>query len=353
MASRGRFSRGSSAIGALGSRGVSPPEPDHLLFLFRAVLVFVLGAVLGSFFNVVIWRVPRRFSIVLPASHCPTCGATLRWWDNIPLVSLLMLGRRCRQCEAPISWRYFLVELATALLMLAVFLRLGWTPTTFVYGVFVSLLLIATFTDIDHWIIPDGVSVGGLVFGLTAATAGRWLPGHLPSTEWPHWGGAWWQGVANAALGAAVGWGVLKSIAVMGRLAFRREAMGGGDIVLMAMFGAFLGWQGVVATLLMSCVMGVVIGGTLLIFDKLREHRAGGPLPPPPRDLPEAIDPSSPAGFGQAVAHFDLHRKERAVSTHLPFGPYLCLAALVTLLAWPQVKAALVLLYGGPWALGG
>ncbi len=307
----------------------------------------------GSFFNVVVWRVPRRFSIVLPGSHCPTCGTSIRWHDNIPLLSQVLLDRRCRVCGAPISWRYFGVELLTGVLFLAVFWQFRWSGATFVHLVFVSLLIIATFTDIDHWIIPDGVSLGGLAAGLVFAVAGPWLgPGHLPSSEWPHWGGAPWHGLANAALGAAVGWGLLTFIAWGGRLLFHREAMGGGDVLLMAMFGAFLAWQGVVATLLLSCLVGLLIAGSLLLVTKVRERLRGGPLPPVPEDLPEEIDPSTPEGFRRAVEHLDLHRRERVISTHLPFGPYLCAAALMTLLWWPQVKGTLIYLYGGGWLQG-
>jgi leader peptidase (prepilin peptidase)/N-methyltransferase len=346
------FSRGWARTRPLQFLAV--PGSDPQLLALHAACVFIFGLLCGSFINVVVWRVPRRFSIVLPGSHCPTCGTPIRWYDNIPLVSLLVLGRRCRTCGARISWRYFGIELLTGLLFLIVFLRFRYTGATLIYLVFVGLLLVATFTDIDHWIIPDGVSMGGLAFGLCVSILGPWLgAGYLPAAEWPHWGGAWWRGLANAALGAAAGWAILQSIAILGRLIFRREAMGGGDIVLMAMFGAFLGWQGVAATLLLACLIGVTVGGSLLIVDKMREHLRGGPLPPPPTDWPEDVDPSTPEGFRRAVEHFDLHCKERAVSTHLPFGPYLCAAAVLVLVLWPHVRSVLAALYGGPWMVAG
>lgn len=332
----------------LGGGAVSPFDPT--LFPLHAALVFLFGCTWGSFFNVVIWRVPRRLSTVLPGSHCPACGTPIPWYDNVPLLSWAVLRGRCRFCGVAISGRYFLVELLTGLVFVVVFWRFRFTGATLVYLVFASLLIVATFTDIDHWIIPDGVSLGGLAFGLAAAVFGPWLgPGHLPTNEWPHWGGAWWRGVANAALGAAAGWLLLQSIAVLGRMAFRREAMGGGDIVLVAMFGAFLGWQGAVAALILACFFGASLGGSLLFVDKVRERRRGGPLPPPPGEWPEGLDPTTPEGFRRAVAHFDLHRKERALSTHLPFGPYLCAAALAVLILWPQVKVAATVLLGGPW----
>lgn len=327
---------------------MSPLDPS--LFLFHAAFAFLFGTIWGSFFNVVIWRGPRRFSIAWPGSHCPACGTPIRWYDNIPLLSQLLLDRRCRVCGVNISWRYFCVEFLTGLLFLAVFWQFRWSGATAVYLVFVSLLVVATFTDIDHYIIPDGVTRGGLIAGLVFALAGPWLgEGHLPSNEWPHWDAAPWRGIANAVLGAAVGWGIMKGIAVGGRILFRKEAMGGGDVTLMAMFGAFLGWLGVLATLLLSCFVGLGIGGSLLLMSKIREHRLGGPLPPVPDSLPDEIDPSTPDGFRAAVAHLDLHRRERVISSHLPFGPYLCIAALITLLLWPDVKDTLIFLYGGGW----
>lgn len=322
---------------------------DPRLLPIHAAFIFVLGLLWGSFFNVVVWRVPRRFSIVLPGSHCPICGTPIRWHDNVPLLSQVMLGQRCRVCGSKFSWRYFGVELLTGLIWVSVFLRFGWSGATAVYLVFVSLLVVATFTDIDHWIIPDSVSIGGLVFGLLVAVGGAWYGAeYFPANEWPVWGHAVWRPLANAAIGACVGWFIMQSIALMGRLIFRKEAMGGGDIVLMAMFGAFLGWQGVLATLVISCFIGVFLGGSLLMMDKLRERRRGGPLPEPAHRIPESINPSTPDGFNAAVAHLDLHRKERSVSTHLPFGPYLCMAAYAVLIAWPVIERTLYNLYVAP-----
>lgn len=327
---------------------MSPLDPA--LFPLHVICVFVFGSLFGSFFNVVIWRLPRRFSIVLPPSHCPSCGSPIRWYDNIPILSLVALDRRCRHCGLPISLRYAAIELLTALVFVAVFWRFGWMGATPLYLVFASLLIIGSFTDIDHWIIPDSVTFGGLAVALVASLASPWLgPEYLPGNSWPHWGGGWWQGVANAALGAAVGWTVLTLIALLGRLMAGREAMGGGDIVLLAMFGAFLGWQGALAALLIACFLGAFFGGTLHLSAKMRERLRGGPLPPPPENLPEGIDASSPEGFQRAVEHLDLHRKERRLSSHLPFGPYLCAAAMVTLLLWPQVEAMLLFFFGGPW----
>lgn len=326
---------------------MSPLDPA--LFPVHAAVAFIVGSMFGSFFNVVIWRAPRRFSIVLPGSHCTRCGTPLRWHDNIPLLSQVLLDRRCRICGSEISLRYGAVELLTALLFLAVFWRFGLTGATPLYLVFVSLCLIATFTDIDHWIIPDGVSLGGLAAGLAAAATGPLLgAGHLPARQTPFDGTLWWHGLAGAALGAAIGWSVLKGVAVLGRLLFRKEAMGGGDITLMAMFGAYLGWQGVLATLILACLLGALFGGTLLLFDKLRERRRGGPLGDPPQELPADLDPAHPEGFRRAVAHLDLHRKERSVSTHIPFGPYLCVAAVAVLFLFEPIVALFEMLYIRP-----
>ena len=137
--------------------------------------VFIVGAVVGSFLNVCIYRLPLGNSVVRPASHCPHCRTPLYWYHNIPLLSFVFLRGRCAFCHAPLSWRYPLVELTNALLYLAVFALLGWQPATLVYGLFVSSLLVVSLIDLDHQIIPDRISLPGILAGLLASFAIPWL----------------------------------------------------------------------------------------------------------------------------------------------------------------------------------
>jgi leader peptidase (prepilin peptidase)/N-methyltransferase len=203
----------------------------------------LLGAVIGSFLNVCIlrWGAEPKQSIVRPPSHCPKCGRGLRWYDNIPIVSWLVLRGRCRGCREPISAQYPLIELATALLWAFMVWRLGFTLGALRGAVFGTLLLGIALTDARAYIIPDEFSLGGLVLGvLFALVAGR-------------------QALETSVLGAAVGFGLLWLVAVLGEWAFKQEAMGGGDVKMMAMVGAFLGWQGTLLTVFLGALIGSLI----------------------------------------------------------------------------------------------
>ena len=215
-----------------------------------AVIAFVVGAVIGSFLNVCIHRLPRKESIVFPASHCPTCATPLRMSDNIPLLSFVLLWGRCRTCRAPISLRYPIVELANGLGYALILWRFGLTWTAVAYAVLFSLLLIVTGTDLRHQIIPDRITLPGLAVGLAAGAT------ILPI------------GWVNSVLGALVGGGILLAVAWISPYLFGKEGMGGGDIKLLAMVGAFLGWQATVLTILIGAVTGS-IAGLLLIFCKV------------------------------------------------------------------------------------
>lgn len=211
------------------------------------------GLVVGSFVNVLIARMPLRKSVVRPGSCCPACLKPIRWYDNIPVISYLFLRGRCRDCSKPISLRYPVVELLTALLFVAVVQRFGWS---FLVPVrdwpFVAILVAVTFIDLDHRIIPDPLSLGGLVLGI--ATAG-WVPG---------------LGWAASLIGAALGFSVFFGFAWIYEKGTGRSGIGGGDIKLLAMLGAFLGLQGVFVTVLISSVLGSVIG---LIWAALQREK--------------------------------------------------------------------------------
>lgn len=207
-----------------------------------ALLVFAaFGLAVGSFLNVCIHRVPRRTSVATPPSACPHCGYQLRAVDNIPVVSYVMLRGRCRQCRARISIRYPIVELLTMALFLAHWWMFGWTPLMGVRLAFACVLLVLFAIDLEHHLLPDALTLPGIVAGLLASV---FLP----------------PGIVSALIGVLVGGGVLWLI---GEAYYRyagQEGMGGGDVKMLAMVGAFLGWKLVLVTLVLSSVAGSLIG---------------------------------------------------------------------------------------------
>jgi len=207
------------------------------------VIAALFGALIGSFLNVCIlrWGAEPKESVVRPPSHCPKCGIGLRWYDNVPIVSWLVLQGRCRGCRAPISIQYPLIELATALIWAFMVWRYGVSLEAFRGAAFATVLLGIAMTDARAYIIPDEFSLGGLVLGvLFALAAGK-------------------QALGVALLGAAVGFGMLWLVAIAGEWMFKQEAMGGGDIKMMAMVGAFLGWQGTLLTVFLGALIGSLI----------------------------------------------------------------------------------------------
>jgi leader peptidase (prepilin peptidase)/N-methyltransferase len=224
---------------------------DALADVPRTPLVVVaalLGAVLGSFLNVCILRWPAEQSVVRPPSRCPKCGRGVAWYDNIPVVSWIVLRARCRGCGEPISAMYPAVELLTAILWAAMVAYAGPTLEALRGAVFGTILLGITLTDAREMIIPDEFTLGGLVIGLLFAIAGGW------------------HAVLDAVLGAAVGFFGLWAVGALGTWAFKQDAMGGGDIKMMAMVGAFLGWPGVLGTIFLGAVLGVVVFGPIALM---------------------------------------------------------------------------------------
>jgi leader peptidase (prepilin peptidase) / N-methyltransferase len=225
---------------------VSPETyPRWLIVLCGAVL----GAMIGSFLNVCIlrWGADPKQSVVRPPSRCPRCGRGLAWYDNIPIVSWLILRARCRGCGQPISIQYPLIELATAAIWAYMVWRHGAGLEALRGAIFGTILLGITMTDAREYIIPDEFTWGGLVLGLLFSLA------------------AGLSGLLAAMLGAAVGFAALWLAGVVGTWAFKEEAMGGGDIKMMAMVGAFVGWQGVLLTIFLGALLGSLIFLPLLI----------------------------------------------------------------------------------------
>jgi leader peptidase (prepilin peptidase)/N-methyltransferase len=207
-------------------------------------LIFALsaGLCIGSFLNVLIYRLPLGRSIVKPGSACPNCGARIRWYDNIPILSYLILRGKCRHCRSRISLRYPLVELVTGLLSLAIFLRYGVSWACLFYFIFVAALIAIIFIDFDHQIIPDVITYPGIIAGFISSLI-------LPNITY-----------RDSLIGIILGGGILYLIALGYLMLARREGMGGGDIKLLAMIGAFLGWQALPFTILSSAFLGSVVG---------------------------------------------------------------------------------------------
>jgi len=219
------------------------------------IIFFLLGLAIGSFLNVCIYRIPREKSIVNPPSACPSCEKPIRFYDNIPIASYIFLRGKCRSCGAKVSLRYPLVELLTAFLFLALYRKLGLTFDLVVFIVFVSLLVAITFIDLDFQIIPDVLSVGGVALGFIFAIARPFFRYLEPRF-----------GVLDALYGIGIGGGLLFAIAWLYQFFTKREGMGGGDIKLLGMIGAFCGWKGVLFSLISGSVFGTVVGIPLMIL---------------------------------------------------------------------------------------
>jgi len=234
------------------------------------ILVFIFGSIVGSFLNVCIHRMPLGESIVWPHSHCPHCKKKIPSHDNIPFLSYIILKGRCRFCKERISLRYPLVELLTALMFLVVFNRYGLSYDFFIFIVFICGLIIATFVDIQHRIIPDEISVGGIIFGfILIAVKGFNL---RPVSYDP-------RPMFDSLLGIIVGGGIIYLTGKLFDLVYFKilkrppiqgetESMGGGDVKLLAMIGAFLGWQKVIFVFFLAPFFGAIVGVINLLAKK-------------------------------------------------------------------------------------
>jgi leader peptidase (prepilin peptidase)/N-methyltransferase len=214
------------------------------------------GLAIGSFLNVVIYRLPRNKGLVMERSKCTQCDTQLKWYHNVPLLSFLVLRGKCGFCHAPISWRYPLVEAATSALFLFFLWHFDLTINFGVFAFLSAVLLAIFFIDLDFQIIPDSLTLPGMVLGLLVSL----LPGGI--------------GVMSSAIGLVVGGGALYLIALLGDALFKKESMGGGDIKMTAMLGAFLGWQKVLLIFISSAVFGLIVSAALMFFSaKLRKER--------------------------------------------------------------------------------
>ena len=235
------------------------------------VIIFIFGMVVGSFLNVCIYRLPRNESVFWPSSYCPQCGTPLKLHDNVPLFSYLFLKARCRACSAHISLRYPIVEVVNGTGYVLITWTFGFEWSALIYSALFSALLVITLVDISHQIIPDRITLPGIFLGFVSASI------ILP------------VGWLNSVLGIVLGGGVLWLLAWASPYVFGKEGMGGGDIKLLAMIGAFLGWKPTVLTMLVGAAIGAIVGISLILFKVMRRDQ------------------------------------------YLPFGPFLALGAIVSM----------------------
>lgn len=293
-------------------------------------IAFVYGASIGSFLNVCIYRFPAEKSIVNPPSHCPRCNNRLRVPDLVPLFSFLFLGRKCRYCKTPISWRYFCVELLTALLFVAVYLRYDFSTSSanlidfIAYALFVSALLVAFFTDLDEKIIPDQVVIAGIVIGIARDVAHIIVNGAGSVVNYIPASGGMMVPMLPSISGMVVGAGVFYLIAFVGYFVFKPKeaaneekseaeagegeaeyegALGFGDVSLAAAIGSVLGIGAALVSFFLAVIVGSVLG-VIIIALKMRSEKKGIPW-----------------------------------RTEIPFGPYMVVGVLAVLLLNPQLSA--------------
>jgi leader peptidase (prepilin peptidase)/N-methyltransferase len=247
---------------------VTPPIPSPLPL---ALVVFALGACIGSFLNVCISRWPAELSVVAPRSRCPKCGREIRWYENIPLVSWLAMGARCRGCALPISVMYPAVELLVALGWLAALLAFGPTLTALRVAVFGTVLLGIAVTDAMHYLIPDGFTVFGLFWVAATAIAGLVLGETGP-----------FAGPYDALVGACTGAGAIAIAGWLGEVATKKEAMGFGDVTLMAVVGGALGPGRALLTVFVGALLGAATFLAVVFpIVWLKGRRSGVPFAPP------------------------------------------------------------------------
>ncbi|MDW8290458.1 MAG: prepilin peptidase [Armatimonadota bacterium] len=337
---------------------------------YIGLVVFIYGTVVGSFLNVLIYRLPRGLSIIKPRSHCPNCATELRARDLVPLLSFLWQRGRCRYCGARISWRYFWVELATGLLFLGVYWRYGWSWDTLFYLLFAAALVAAFFIDLEHFLIPDGVNVFMFALGILRNVV---LIAQGDPQAWVVVAG--WK-LPYALVGSVVCTAIFATIAVMGRVMFRKDAMGFGDVKLARAIGSLLPLNLALLAFAGAVALGAVVGGALVLLSAQKQQT------PAARSAAEDIAPAtSPEPLTQTVLYslallvaldvllflYDGIRSlispaaRRGVPveedefvpglTTIPFGPYIVAATLLALIGKPYVLSLWNAYWR--WATGG
>jgi len=235
-----------------------------MYYEIEVIIIFILGLlglIVGSFSNVCIYRIPKNESIIFPASHCPKCLKTIKPIDNIPLLSYILLKGRCRHCKSKISIQYPIVELLTGLIYLIIYLIYGFTIQSLIYIILSSALIIIAFIDLNEQIIPDVISLPGIAIGFILSFFVTYIS------------------FVDSILGIAVGGGIILIIGLGGSVIFKKEAMGGGDIKLVAMIGAFLGYRYIIISLFLGFFLGALTG-IILIMAKIKSREDVVPFGP-------------------------------------------------------------------------
>ncbi|MGB3240489.1 MAG: prepilin peptidase [Geitlerinemataceae cyanobacterium] len=245
---------------------------DFFLTLPSAIVVFLLGSAIGSFLNVVVYRLPAKLSLLWPPSRCPQCLHPLKKRENVPVLGWLWLKGRCAHCRNPIPIRYPLVEAATGLLFVLVFLVCGWSSLTWGYWIFLSGLLVLSLIDADTMTLPNELTQSGLVAGLLFQGVLGWQSGGEVAVAIVF--------LMKGIVGAVLGIWLLDAISFFGRMAFGQEAMGAGDAKLMATIGAWLGWKLMLLAGFLGCAAGAFAGGAAIGLGWLtrRQHMPFGPF---------------------------------------------------------------------------
>lgn len=223
------------------------------------LLVFIFGLAIGSFLNVCIYRVPLKLSIAQGRSFCPECKSKIAWYDNLPLLSFLFLGAKCRNCRRPISWVYPAVELISAALFCLAFWKFGLGWQFFSSLALISALIVISLVDLKHQVIPDLISLPGIFLGVAFSF-------FIPGFSW-----------LNSVMGVLVGGIFFYLMAIGGELLFKKESLGGGDIKLAAMLGAFLGWKKLLLVFFISSFLGALVGLSLILA--LKQFRSKRIIP--------------------------------------------------------------------------
>lgn len=236
------------------------------LVVIPSFISLILGAAVGSFLNVVVYRIPAGISLLFPPSRCPICLHRLGISENVPILGWLLLRGRCRHCKAPIAVRYFLVEMAGAILFLLVFWRFSWSWQTLGYSVFLSWLLALALIDLDTMTLPNSLTQTGLVAGLGFQVVLGW------QATSPLGGST--EGLMAGIVGAVLGIWLFDAITWIGSLALGQAAMGGGDAKLAAMIGAWLGWRFLLLSGLIACAIGALVGGGAIALGWLNRRQA-------------------------------------------------------------------------------
>ncbi len=274
---------------------LTPDQMDTLHTIF-SVVSLIMGGMIGSFLNVCVYRLPEGLSVVKPRSRCPKCETPIAWYDNLPVISWILLRAKCRQCKAPISWQYPLVEAITGILFLLVFLKFGFTLASPIYMILVAALVLVTFVDLTDWTIPNEVTFPGMPLGIVCALVAMMVPESGLLLDDP----------IMAIAGLFAGGGLLYGLDMVSLLVLKKRGMGFGDVKLLAMLGAFFGLWGVFLIIILASFSGSAIGIPLIM-----------------------------AGRKQTSVSED-NEKEN-IGHYLPFGPCIVLGGIVYLFYGPQI----------------